>query len=190
MIRYGVTTSKAHYWAHVCPLDGAIYYYPRRRVLDILDTLRECTIRSAVGRLLPIRTNLFVNGGIVRCAEVGYPFMARWEWDRASSDLEVGAMAEECFTAACKDGLFLLPVRMRSRYDARAEQFKGKDFACDLGAPFVDVEVKADIPGGAWGTGNLFVQTSEGTSVDGDKHDYASRNGHRGSAAALPEVPF
>ncbi len=38
------------------------------------------------------------------------------------------------------------------------------------------IEVKADIAGGIWGTGNLFVQTHEGG------HKHGQRNGHREAA--------
>lgn len=180
MKEYGVQTSKAHYWAHVCPIDAMIYWYPRRRMVDALDNFREAKIRSAIGRVVPIVRNLAVNGGCIRYTELGYPYFERWDFASAPTDREAGALAEDLFSTACVEGLFLLPVRVCKRYDAYAEQIQGKDFECDLGRPgSVDIEVKFDGPGGTWGTGNLFVQTHEGTRRDGDQHDVTERNGHR-----------
>lgn len=184
MIEYGITTSKAHYWCHVCPLDAMFYVYSRREMLERLPGLQEKAIRSAIGRLVPIIKAgdwLRCNGGIIDQFDAGYEFFGRWQWATAASDRAVGAMAEEAFQAACREHLLCLPIRAR-RLNAKADQVTGRDYECDLGAPSVSVEVKGDIKGGAWGTGNLFVQTHEGTHRDGDRHDFNGRNAHRHEA--------
>ena len=160
MIEYGVTTSKAHYWVHVCPLDASLYCYGRRRMAADLERFERREIRSAIGHLVPVIPNLISNGGLLRAYDYDYPLFKRWDWQGAKSDRALGAMAEALFENLCSSGQFALPVRAE-RYDEQGDQFQGKDFACSLGAPRVDVEVKADVQGGIWGTGNLFVQTHE-----------------------------
>jgi hypothetical protein len=66
----------------------------------------------------------------------------------------------------------LQPVRL-TRYEEVEDQRNGVDFKCEAK---YDVETKADVPGGVWGTGNLFVQTHE------LHHQHGERNGHRKAA--------
>jgi hypothetical protein len=175
MREYGIFTSEAHYWLHVCPLDASFYMYPRKPMATLLHEREFPTmqIKSAIGYLVDIRSNLRANGGIIRPLDLDYAFFGRWDWKAAESDEHLGRMAEDCFSTAVRVGLFTLPVRA-SFYTSRADQFKGKDFACTLAATPTDIEVKPDTPGGIWGTGNLCVQTHEGG------HDHARRHAHRG----------
>ncbi len=125
-------------------------------------------IRSARGRLVPIACNLFDVGGFIHEAYLGEKFFARWPWDYADTDCDVGEYAERLVAAACEELLLLFPVKL-VRYDERPDQFKGKDFRCSVA---FDLEVKSDIPGGVRGTGNLFVQTHE------YRHQHGGRNSH------------
>lgn len=184
MIEYGVETSEAHYWLHVCPLDASFYFYSRQRMVKILSHFKEVRIKSAIGRLVPVIKNKTCNAGILHTCDLQYEFMNQWSWSSAPSDKAIGQWAEECFELACKKGLFRLPIVI-DRYDDRRDQFKGKDYACKLPRPIIDVEIKGDILGGIWGTGNLFVQTSEGDKISGDKHQFNSRHAHKDAPAYL-----
>jgi hypothetical protein len=171
MVEYGITTSKAFIWAHICPLDASIYWYRREEMLAVLDKYTAVEIKSARGHLVKLHGNVFPKG-FVHDAELGYEFFKRWKWNDADSDIEVGAWAEECFAVAVRERRLTLPVRL-TRYEAVEDQRNGVDFKCEAK---YDVETKADVPGGVWGTGNLFVQTHE------LHHQHGERNGHRKAA--------
>lgn len=172
MVEYGITTSKAFLWAHVCPLDASIYWYRREEMLALIERSPSVEIKSARGRLVAIHGNVFPAGNI-HDSDLGYDFFDRWPWDSAKSDKDVGAFAEQCFSVAVRERRLTLPVHL-DRYNSVGEQYQGKDFRCRTN---YDVEIKADIPGGVWGTGNLFVQTHE------LHHQHHTRNAHRESGA-------
>lgn len=178
MVEYGIRTSEAFIWAHVCPLDASIYWYQRTHMLEVLPRCTIVEIRSARGHLVPLKEHriswIKPAVGFIHDCELGYEFFKQWEWTRATDDRQVGEFAEECFALAVKKKRLTLPVNA-SRVEVLDEQFKGKDFECR--AKYA-VEVKADIPGGLWGTGNLFVQTAELA------HQHGRRNGHRGMEIA------
>lgn len=174
---YGITTSEAHYWIHVTPKDGGIYLYPRKWMAAIHERFQERVISSARGRLAPLPTILLVNGGRARFVDLGYERMDRYAFDTVASDRRAGDLAERCFVEAAADGLVCLPVIVQKKYETFAQQTRGMDYAVRLLGH--DVEIKADIAGGMWGTGNLFIQTHEGTTADGDRHRFDERNGHR-----------
>ena len=172
MKEYGITTSEAHYWLHVCHLDAMFYWYPRARMQQQLSRFDKCTIRSAIGHIVPIHPNLRSNGGIIHSVVPGFEFFAEWDWNSAESDKAVGKMAEACFAKFVREHQFFLPVKIKRFYESTEDQYKGKDFEVSLGRPTVDIEVKGDARGGVWGTGNLFVQTHE------TGHDYNGRRSH------------
>lgn len=161
MFEYGITTSAAFIWAHVCPLDLSIYWYQRSKMLEILGWHNRVEIPSARGVLIPIRQHLMLKtskrSGFIHECELGPEFFHQWDWSGASNDREVGAFAEQCFSEAVRQRLLLLPVALK-KVSSVEEQFKGQDFECKANYA---IEVKADIRGGIWGTGNLFVQTHE-----------------------------
>jgi hypothetical protein len=171
MVEYGITTSEAFIWAHVCHLDASIYWYLRADMLVVLERYPPVEIRSARGHKVRLHGNVFPQG-FIHDAELGYEFFKRWKWIEAASDREAGAWAEECFAVAVRERRLTLPMRA-TRYDNVEDQRKGKDFRCE---GKYDVETKADVPGGVWGTGNLFVQTHE------LHHQHGERNGHRKAA--------
>jgi len=167
MVEYGITTSKAFLWAHVCPLDASIYWYKREDMLTVITNSTSIEIPTARGHLVSIHANRFPKG-CIHDADLGYDFFDRWSWETAVSDDEVGAFAEECFSVAVQQRRMMLPVGLK-RYEKIEEQREGKDFQCRAN---YDVEIKADIRGGIWGTGNLFVQTHE------LHHQHQERNAH------------
>lgn len=173
MVEYGIRTSEAFIWAHVCPLDASIYWYQRTQMLEVLKRCSIVEIRSARGHLVPLKEHriswIKPAVGFIHDCELGYDFFKQWEWTRAVDDREIGAFAEECFAQALRAKRLTLPVNAKKVVDI-SEQFQGKDFECRASYA---VEVKADVPGGVWGTGNLFVQTHE------FRHQYEERNGHR-----------
>lgn len=141
-------------------------------MLRRLKSYPEREIVSARGRLIPILGSLKSNGGFLESEMLGDDLFRRWDWKNATSDCDVGAYAEELVEAACAARLLRFPVRA-VRYEDIVEQRKGKDFRLSVA---FDLEVKADVVGGIWGTGNLFVQTHE------YKHQHADRNAHKEDA--------
>lgn len=168
MVEYGITTSKAFIWAHICSLDASIYWYRRDEMLEVLKRYPIAEIQSARGHLIKLHENFFPNG-CIHDADLGYEFFKQWRWKEAASDDQAGDWAEQCFAMAVRERRLNLPVRL-TRYEKVEEQREGKDFQCRAD---YDVEIKADLPGGVWGTGNLFVQTHE------LHHQHEGRNVHR-----------
>jgi len=170
MKEYGITTSRAAVWFHVCPLDCAAYYYGRRAMQKILNHLPEREIASARGRLCKLVGNRVCDGGFIY--DIDLPL--RWieGWQDARTDSDVGAFAERIFEQCVETRLFQLPAVFR-RLESRTEQFTGRDYELSPKHARLSVEVKADFVGGEWGTGNLFVQTHE------FHHQHEKRNGHR-----------
>lgn len=170
MIEYGITTSTAAVWFHVCPLDAAAYFYARTRMLKILPTLREVEIPSARGRLCRLFGNRVCDGGFIYRADLEPDWFDGWS--AAASDTAAGDLAERVFEISVTHRRFQIPAKA-TRFNERAEQFTGKDFEVTPLAPSLTVEVKADFVGGEWGSGNLFVQTHE------LHHKHGERNAHR-----------
>ena len=100
MLEYGITTSEAFIWAHVCPLDASIYWYKRTDMLSILSTSPAVEIASAKGHLVRIHTHRFPSS-CIHDADLGYDFFDRWPWESAKSDSEIGEFAELCFPEVC-----------------------------------------------------------------------------------------
>lgn len=163
MREYGITTSQAHYWIHVCPKDAAFYLYPKVKMLDVLSRFKAWNGPTSKGFLVPIIPNLRENNGIIRPYDFsttgGYKIFSQWTW-KGKTDRKVGEMGEECFQWFAEAGEFCLPVHA-SFLSGKSLQYKGMDFYCQLLKPKVSIEVKADVKGGIWGSGNLFVQTHE-----------------------------
>jgi len=172
MIEYGITTSKAHVWVHVCPKDARLYWYQRKQMIPLLPKFPEREIISARGRLVRLIGNRVCDGGIVREIERPDPWFRAWNWKDAESDSEVGAMAEAMFEAVICEHGFPFPLTAE-RYETREEQYQGKDYKITPKLSALDIEIKADFVGGEWGTGNLFVQTHE------LKHQHGARHAHR-----------
>lgn len=171
MIEYGIGTSEARIWLHVCPHDMCIYWYSRARMLEVMTKYQHVKIKSAQGHLVRLSGNRVCDGGFIFDAGIKSEWVAGWR--DLDSDSEAGAIAERVFEQCVKSARFAVPARA-TRYDAKEDQFKGKDYRV---TPFIDsfdVEVKADFVGGEWGSGNLFIQTHE------LRHDWAGRNSHRG----------
>jgi hypothetical protein len=175
LVEYGITTSRAHYWVHVCPDDSALYTYPRKRMLALMAKYETKTIASARGHVVPILQNLVHNGGIIWPCDLPFDWFKQFGFSAAASDHDVGKIAERCFKTAVSDGFFRLPVAVEFAEEIQ-DQYQGFDFRARLHANPALIEVKADIVGGVWGSGNLFVQTHEGG------HKHAERNGHRAAA--------
>lgn len=170
MIEYGITTSQAIVWFHVCPLDCSAYFYGRQAMLKLLPSLPEKEITSSRGRLCKLNGNRVVDGGFIYDIELPLKWIEGWR--DAASDREAGAMAERIFEQCVGKRLFQMPATAR-RLETRAEQFTGRDYELSPIFPSFSVEVKADFAGGEWGTGNLFVQTHE------LHHKHSGRNAHR-----------
>lgn len=171
MFERGITTSKADVWAHVCPAGGEFFIYKRRKMVAALGQYDERILPSARGRLVPCR--LWFIHRIVGPAAL----FSVTDWESASSDTDVGEAAEQCFQRAVD--AFLIPPLYGWVFmaDTRSQN-AGIDYR--IGTPRdLTVEVKADIPGGTNGTGNLFVQTHEGSRRDGDAHPATDRRKHR-----------
>lgn len=172
MIEYGIKTSKAHVWVHVCPLDACFYFYSRARMVVVLDRFPEAVIASARGRLVRLHGNRDCDGGFIRSIERPYGWFNAFGWKDAASDCDVGEIAERMFQTLINEQGFPFPIQAH-KYAALDDQYQGKDFRVTPRMSHFDVEVKADIRGGEWGTGNLFVQTHEGG------HQWAGRNAHK-----------
>jgi hypothetical protein len=176
MVEYGITTSKSFLWLHVCPKDASIYWYQVSKMRAAMLAYPQVEIASARGHIVKINDHRISwtkpGVGFIHDCEPGFDFFKRWAWDTAENDRDVGAFAEECVELAMKAKLLTLPVRP-VKVIKRDEQFDGRDFWCGVD---YSIEVKADVRGGVWGTGNLFVQTHE------LRHNYLERNGHRSSA--------
>lgn len=170
MKEYGITTSQALVWFHVCPLDCAAYYYGREAMLKILDSLPEREIASAKGRLCKLNGRRTVDGGFIYRIEIPLKWMDGWQ--ACKTDGEAGEFAEYIFENCVMDRLFQMPARAQ-RFDTKEEQYKGQDYRIVPMWPAFSVEVKADFVGGEWGTGNLFVQTHE------LHHRHGERNAHK-----------
>jgi hypothetical protein len=175
LLEYGVTTSRAHYWLHVCPEDASFYIYPRRKMVELLAKYPAKEIISARGHVVPILENLIYNGGIIRPLDFTYPWFKQFDFSSAASDHDAGALAEAAVKEAAGAGLLTLPVQIEFA-DGIDDQFSGFDFRAALFQAPTMIEVKADVAGGIWGTGNLFVQTHE------RGHRHSERNGHRKAA--------
>jgi hypothetical protein len=132
-------------------------------MLEICVKFKIKEIPTAKGYLVPILKNLRENGGIIRRYFLGYEVFKRWTW-KAKTDAGIGEMGEQCFDAVCKKGDFMLPVCV-GFYDKKIDQYTGKDFYCSLPKEKISIEIKTDIPGGVWGTGNLFIQTHESQHI-------------------------
>jgi hypothetical protein len=175
LCEYGITTSVAHYWLHVCPDDASFYVYPRRKMLELMTRYQPKEIVSARGYVVPIRENLIYNGGIIRPLDFSYPWFKQFDFADAASDHDAGVLAESVVRAAADAGLLTLPVALEFA-ESVGDQFSGFDFRAELFKTPTLIEVKADVAGGIWGTGNLFVQTHE------RGHRHGERNGHREAA--------
>lgn len=172
MIEYGITTSKAHVWAHVCPLDADIYFYSRKKMLALMTNYPQVEIVSAKGHLVKILPNEKQKGGIIDVIDVPWQWWREVDIEGAPNDEEAGKRAEQIFHKCVDSGLFSIPCRANF-YTELQDQFTGRDFSVVPLMPQVDVEVKLDAPGGLYGTGNLFVQTHE------YKHEHSARNAHK-----------
>lgn len=132
-------------------------------MLEIMTRFRVNEGPTFKGVLVPIIPNLRSNGGIIRpydfSANGGYQVFNKWTWD-GDTDAAVGEMGEQCLQHFAESGEFCLPVHV-SFLNGKEHQYKGKDFYCQLPKPKVSIEVKTDVRGGVWGSGNLFVQTHE-----------------------------
>lgn len=174
LLEYGITTSQADVWAHVCPLDGDIYYYSRKRMLKLIDKCKKVSIPTAEGRIVPIIKNEKARGGIIHVIDVPWQW---WEYEKLSAKDEIpndriaGQRAESLFNRCVIDGLFTIPCAA-SFYTEQSDQFRGIDFKVFPKASSIDVEVKFDGAGGLYGSGNLFVQTNE------KDHKPLERNAH------------
>lgn len=157
MREHGITTSEAYWWVFVCPKDAAFYCLRTATANKMLSCLRKAEIPTAKGFLLPIVGNRTWEGGFIFANYAEEIWFRQWPWS-GKTDADIGEMGEKCFQKACQIGIVRMPVSV-GRFNTIEEQYKGKDFALSsLGA---DVEVKTDLPGGVWGTGNLFLQTHE-----------------------------
>lgn len=170
MIEYGITTSKAGVWFHVCPLDCSAYYYSRTRMTAILPTLPEVTITSATGRLCKLNGRRVVDGGFIH--DIDLPLKWIDGWRDCEADTDAGEMAERIFKQCVDARLFQIPAKATFLLDIN-DQYTGRDFLVKPLVGELSVEVKADFRGGEWGTGNLFVQTRE------LHHKHGERNAHR-----------
>ena len=170
MIEYGITTSKAEIWFHVCPNDVAAYWYARSRMVELLPRLPERKIVSAAGRLCRLFGNRTCDGGFIHAIELPLPWVAGWQ--SLSSDAAAGELAERVFEQCVEKRLFQIPARA-ARLNTRAEQLTGRDYVVRPVREQLAVEVKADFVGGEWGSGNLFIQTHE------LHHQPSRRNAHR-----------
>lgn len=172
MIEYGITTSKAHVWVHVCPEDARLYWYQRRLMLPVLARCPTREIPTARGHLVRLIGNRAVDGGVIQEIERDDAWFRQWDWKQAETDGAAGAMAEDMFSRVVAEHGFPFPLGLQ-RYDQIADQYQGKDFCLRPKIAALDVEVKADFVGGEWGTGNLFVQTHE------LRHQHGARHAHR-----------
>lgn len=165
LFEYGITTSNADVWIHVCPNDLALYWY--RRLIMVREAAggryQEREIVSARGYLVP------VGEWFIQRIEVPQAMMLRYGWQEAPSDAKIGRYAEhlvrDCFSVGIMPGFHDLHFLSNKR-----EQQRGVDF--EVRPRGYEVEVKADIRGGRAGTGNLFVQTHE------LHHHHGKRNAH------------
>lgn len=171
MIEYGITTSKAHVWVHVCPLDARLYWYQRRVMLPLLPKFPTREIPTARGHLARLIGNRVCDGGVIREVERDDVWFRQWAWKQAETDGDAGAMAEAMFAQVVAEHGFPFPLTAE-RYEERADQYQGKDFRLTPKLAAIDVEVKADFVGGEWGTGNLFIQTHE------LRHQHGARHAH------------
>lgn len=163
MREYGITTSQADYWLHICPEDASFYLYPRKAMVKISHKFKVVEIPTAKGFLVPVIKNLRENGGIIRSYFLGYELFNKWPWE-GKTDADVGLMGEQCFHEVCKNGDFMLPVFV-GFYKEKKDQYKGKDFFCSLPKEKITIEIKTDVKGGVWGSKNLFVQTHESRHI-------------------------
>lgn len=170
MKEYGITTSQAQIWFHVCPLDVAAYWYPRNRMAELLPKLQERAIATAKGRLCRLYGNRTCDGGFIRTIELPLPWVAGW--DSLGSDRDAGEMAERVFEQCVEHRLFQMPLTA-FRLNTREEQFTGRDYVVRPIREQFAVEVKADFVGGEFGSGSLFIQTHE------LYHQHGQRNAHR-----------
>lgn len=160
LFEYGVHTSEADYWIHVCPGAGIFYYLrsiaSERGEKGLLGARRQA--KSANGKVTG-------EGYLVPIA--GTPWIAEWElpariwptsfdWTKATD--RAAGMAAEGLIKYCLS-LHEFPVGRRVEWViGLREQFGGKDA---IVSPPVQlkIEVKCDRP--AERTGNLFIQTAE-----------------------------
>lgn len=170
MIEYGITTSQATVWFHVCPLDCSAYFYGRQAMLKILPSLPEKEIASARGRLCKLNGNRTCDGGFIYDIELPLKWIGGWR--DVVTDRAAGEMAERVFEQCVRARLFQLPAAAK-RLETKAEQYTGRDYELAPIFPTLSVEVKADFKGGERGAGNLFVQTHE------MHHKHGERNAHR-----------
>lgn len=160
MYEYGIRTSKAHFWVHVCAKDAGFYLYRRRDMVAKLHQFDEKVIATAIGRVVPVHANLVQNGGLLLPFWLTYEWFDAWDWAGAPSDDALGKFAEAAFLKATREKLIAFPAWEVTKHDDIAEQYQGRDFRVRVGSP-LHAEVKADYQGGQWGTGKLFVQTHE-----------------------------
>lgn len=186
MMERGIQTSPAHFWCHVSPLDRAVYMYHRKTAMDELESLHEVAIRSAVGRLLPIRSFITATSAV----RLGCPWVqpgAGWLWaflwarkvehPQLASDNDYGRWAEDLVKSSVLTGALLWLPAAAVEKASRDEDISGIDFwpTLKLGTR-VSIEVKYDGRCGINGTGNLFLQTHE------YGHLYNKRHAHKTDA--------
>ena len=169
MIEYGVHTSQAHIWVHVCPKDASFYWYSRKQMSALCGKFRHVEIKSAKGHLVPLNGNRDCDGGIIKDVGRTYKWFSEFQWINADTDSKAGAIAERMFEQLIAEFAFPIPAKA-IRYDEREDQFCGKDYRLTPLISEPDIEIKGDFEGGEWGTGNLFVQTHEYRHAHGERH--------------------
>lgn len=170
MTEHGITTSDAHYWLHVSPLEDAIFVYRRHEMLALIEKRedwRRSEIASAFGVLVP-KASPHIWRFDWACGEAQ-------TWRTAASDGAVGAHAEAVAKAwlhhpanlhhMAGDAVALYGCHYATD---RLEQLK-HDFVVRV-LHDVRIEVKGDLR--AADTGNLFVQTHE------RRHQWQKRHAH------------
>ncbi len=126
---------------------------------EAIGRYKRIEIPTAVGHAVPIVANLINNNGFIMPINIGYEWFKKYDWGRGTEEHK-GKWAESIVMESIEQAGFLTPVSV-SFLELREEQYQGKDLHIKPKAEIFSVEVKADVPGGIWGTGNLFVQTHE-----------------------------
>lgn len=164
LVGYGIQTSKADYWVHVCPDINQFFYYNRARMLKLIEAkdFPRVDARSANGAITGRGYLIPIHCGIVGVVHPPITIIRATDWNSVT-DAQAGILAEEAWAVAVELGYVPRPW-LPEYFTTTAEQYEGKDFSISPARKFT-VEVKCDRP--LKQTGNLFVQIAE------YKHDKA-----------------
>lgn len=158
MIKHGISTSKAHYWVHLFPLLGKVFWY---RVTQCRAYVKLCKpawtpARSKDGTTTGAGFLIPQAAYFVSAAPVPAHYLRHVDW-QAFTDRETGLLGQEITLTLIEHGVVRFPHGLVTARTERSAQNDGID--CEFKwrvSP--KIEIKTELVT----TSNLFVQDLEG----------------------------